>query len=315
MEILADFLVIGPGGLYCKYGDFYIDPIHAVRQAVISHAHGDHAVPGNVYFWSTPATAAIAKYRHGRQNNTHYEQVHFGQEFKIGSVHLKLIPAGHILGSAQILMEYQGVKYLYTGDYKLQSDETCEPISPVQADVMITESTFANPTIKHPHPDSEICKFNNTSFNVMLGCYSLGKAQRLNALIQANCPGKTVLLHHSILPIHKIYEQFGINQLRYLPFDRKLMKQATSNYIYLVPPVTFNNHHRAKNLLRAFASGWSHHHAVNDISIFISDHADWDDIISYVNKVQPKEIWTLHGKGEHLQQYFKDKIPVKVLNQ
>ncbi len=314
MNILGDFLSIGPSGLYCKYGDFFLDPTHASNRAVISHAHGDHAVSGNGLVWCTPASAAIMKYRYGQRGGASLIVFPYGHWFDIGNVRLQFLSAGHILGSAQVLMEYKDVRYLYTGDYKLQSDDTCEPIVDVRADVLITESTFANPNIRHPDPISEIIKLNEQPYNIMLGTYSLGKAQRLNSLIQANCPGKSILLHHSILPLHRIYEQFGVTHLCYQPFDRKLVKHANEGFIYLVPPVTFNHYDRANNMLRAFASGWPELHTRNDIAIHISDHADWDDILQYVSRVQPDEIWTLHGKGEFLRRHFDGCIPVKILN-
>lgn len=312
--ILPDFLAITPLGLYCVYGDFYIDPQAPVPCALISHAHGDHARPGNQLIYCTAATEAIMRSRYSKKAGSRFVQVHFHQEFSIKDIQIQFISAGHILGSAQILMIYQGVRYLYTGDYKVQADTTCEPIDYVEADVLITESTFANPSVKHPDPVLEIQKLNETPFNILLGTYGLGKAQRLNQLINTYCPDKTVLLHYSILPIHKIYEQFGVSDLRYKPYDRKIMKHHPQGHIYLVPALTFNSYIRAKDLVKAFASGWEYLQRKNDISLYISDHVDWHDILEYIERVKPQEIWTLHGDGKSLQEYYKDKIRVKILN-
>jgi len=312
-QILTDFLVLDAFGLYCKYGDFYIDPNVSVRCALVSHGHGDHASPGSQLVYCTSPTYSIMKCRYGKKAAKDFNLVNYYEEFFIREVKITFISAGHILGSAQILLEYEGVKYLYTGDYKIQADPTCEAIDYVAADVLITESTFANPTIKHPDVVDEIKKLNETPYNILLGTYGLGKAQRLTHLINTHCPDKTVLLHYSILPIHKIYEEFGINGLHYKPYDRKIMKQNDKGYIYLVPPLTFKSYFRA-NLVKAFASGWEYLQRQNDISLYISDHVDWDDILNYITRVNPTEIWTVHGDGRALKEHFKEKIIVKVLN-
>jgi len=238
----------------------------------------------------------------------------FGNSFTIGDVLIIFLPAGHMLGSAQILMSYKGVRYLYTGDYKLQEDLTCEPIEIVQADVLITESTFANPAIKHPDFREEILKLKDKPSNIMLGCYTLGKAQRLTALINQYLPEREVLVHHKIYPIHKLYEKLGSTALKYILYNRKAMKEGTPNKIYLVPPLTFNSYFKAKNVLKAFASGWERLQRQNDIELYISDHIDWDDLLFFIDKVQPTEVWTIHGDGRHLREHLAGKLLVRDIN-
>lgn len=313
-DILSDFLVMTSKGLYCTVGDFYLDPNTAVETAIISHAHGDHACRNNLTVYCTPPTKSfmVSRYR----KNAAYKFIVFDylSTFDIGDVRVTFYSAGHILGSAQVLLEYSGVRYLYTGDYKVQSDPTCTPLDYVRADVLITESTFANPDTKHPDVATEIKKLNGFSDNVLLGAYGLGKAQRLNCLINEHCPDKTVHLHYSILPIHKIYEQYGVEFLRYKPYERKALKTNSQNQIYMVPPLTFNSYFRAVNLKKVFASGWEHLQRNNDLSLYISDHVDWHEILDYISQVEPEEIWTLHGDGKFLEEYFRDRIVVKILN-
>lgn len=313
-EILIDFLTFTEAGLYCRYGDFHIDPLLPVTCALVSHAHGDHARPGSSKVYCTPPTEAIMRSRYGKKAAGTFALTVYQHSFKLKDVEVIFLSAGHILGSAQILMIHQGIRYLYTGDYKMQADPTCEPLQYAQADVLITESTFAKPSVAHPDPVEEIRKLNSTPYNILLGTYGLGKAQRLTDLINRHCPDKTVLLHYSILPIHKIYEQYGVGHLRYLPYDRKIMKKNDQGYIYLVPPLTFNSYFRAKNLIKAFASGWAYLQQRNDISLYISDHVDWLDILSYIEKVKPKEIWTLHGDGKDLKAHFESQLTVRILN-
>lgn len=312
-EVLADFLVATPSGYYCRYGDFYVDPLMPVANAVISHAHGDHARPGHLHIYATPATTAFMRHRFPRQSATTYITKGFQDLFVINGVELRFIPAGHILGSAQIWMQYQGRTYLYTGDIKLQKDNTCEPLQIVPADVLITETTFAHPDVSHPDPIIEIQKLNQTSHNIMLGCYALGKAQRITQLINQYCTDKTVYVHHNILPLHRIYDRIGIAPLQYEIYQRKVMNDGI-NKIYLVPPMTFNNYFRAKNVLRAFASGWQKLQQHNDIELYISDHVDWKDMLQLIEQISPREIWTVHGDGSHLALHFRDEIKVKKLS-
>jgi len=314
-NILPDFLVKRPEGYYCRYGDFFVDPSLPVHRAVISHAHADHAIPGHEQIYCTPPTAVFMQYRYRRQPTHSFLEFAYHQVFELGGVVLYFIAAGHILGSAQIVMEYQGVRYVFTGDYKMQSDETCEPLERVQADVLITESTFADPQIVHPDPVDEIRKLNDQPHHILLGAYALGKAQRLTALINQHCPDRRVLLHHGILPIHRLYGDLGVSHLRYEPYSRQEMKTQTAYHVYMVPPMTFNSYYRATNVVRVFASGWKHLQRSNDIDLYISDHVDWNDILTYVAEVNPREIWTVHGNGEHLMSYFAGQRSVRLLHE
>jgi putative mRNA 3-end processing factor len=308
-----DFLVKTPQGLYCKYGDFYIDAIAPVENVLITHAHGDHARPHNNHIYCTTPTKNIMELRFKKNAGKNFHEYNFHQEFKIGEVVILFLPAGHILGSAMIKMIYNNCIYLFTGDYKLQADETCEPIEFCKADVLITETTFANPETKHPNPNTEIEKLNRIESNILLGVYGLGKAQRITQLINKICPQKNIQLHYSIYPIHQLYEKAGIDLGHYQHYDRKSMKNNKTNQVYLVPPLTFNSYHKAVNVVKIFASGWDNLQKGNDEKLYISDHVDWDDIIETIKKVSPKKVWTIHGDGKHLKSYFSPNLEVKIL--
>jgi putative mRNA 3-end processing factor len=310
--ILDDFVAFNDKGLYCKYGNFYIDPQQAVKTAVISHAHADHAVSGNHTVYCTGSTAAFMELRYGKNAGHLFNMVPFKEPFTIGGVKLTFVPAGHMLGSAMILMEYEGTTYLYTGDFKVQADDTCEPIEWVKADVLITESTFADPQISHPDYVAEIQKLNGIKSNILLGAYGLGKSQRLIRLINQYAPQKKILVHHRIMPLNTIYEQAGFHLGKYQLYGRKLMK-TQDEYVYIVPPFTFDSYLRAVGVKRLFASGWKNLQVNQQDTLFISDHADWNDILMAVKEVEPKQIWTLHGEGIHLKNYFHNDIFVKIL--
>ncbi|RVT96440.1 exonuclease [Mucilaginibacter limnophilus] len=310
--ILQDFLCFDDKGLCCRYGDFYLDPLQPVKTAVISHAHADHAIAGNNEVYCTEPTAAFMQLRYAKMAAKVFNMVPYRQSFSIKGVSITFISAGHMLGSAQVLMEYRGVKYLYTGDYKLQSDATCEPLEWVTADVLITESTFANPDILHPNPVEEIKKLADVKLNIMLGAYGMGKSQRLIRLITDHLPQKTILIHHRIMPLNGVYERFGYSPGKYQLYGRKLMKEQ-KEYVYIVPPFTFDSYSRATGVKRFFASGWKNLQVNNQDTLFISDHADWNDILETIKQVKPCEVWTLHGDGSRLKNYFNNTIVVKLL--
>lgn len=312
--ILPDFIILTKTGLYCSYGKFYLDPQEPVVEAVISHAHGDHAVSGNQNVYCTQSTQLFMQHRYKKFAASNFAVKAYQEKFDINGVKISFYPAGHILGSAMVLMEYQNVRYLYTGDYKLEPDETCEAIEFVEADVLITETTFADPAVKHPDAPEEIKKLNTVTSNIMLGAYALGKSQRLISLINKHCPDKKILVHHSIIPFVNIYEQQGISLGSYQIYDRKIMKQQLEGNVYLVPPMVFNSYIRAINVVRVFATGWKYLQQGNGLHLYISDHVDWEGIIQTIEQVKPKEVWTLHGDGKQLRTHFKDQLTVKILN-
>lgn len=312
--ILQDFIILTKTGLYCSYGNFYLDPQEAVEHAVISHAHGDHAVSGNHHVYCTNATQLFMQHRYKKFAAVEFAIKSYHEPFELNGVKISFYPAGHILGSAMVLMEYKGIRYLYTGDYKLEADVTCEPIEFVQADVLITETTFANPAVSHPAADEEIKNLNDIESNIMLGAYALGKSQRLISLMTQHCPDKKILVHHSIMPFVHIYEQLGVSLGNFQIYDRKIMKQQLQGNVYLVPPMVFNSYIRAINVVRVFATGWKHLQQGNGHSLYISDHVDWKGIIQTIEEVKPKEVWTLHGDGKQLQAHFLNQLEVKILN-
>lgn len=312
--ILDDFIVIDKTGLFCRYGNFYLDPKEPTNNAVISHAHGDHAIGGHQNILCTEATSLFMRHRYRKNAGNHFDILGYRQPFTLNGVSICFLPAGHILGSAMVLMEYNGIKYLYTGDYKLQPDATCEPIEFTTADVLITETTFADPNTSHPTAEEEILKLNTTDNNIMLGAYSLGKCQRLIYLINRYCPQKRILVHFSMLPFVKIYEQMGIDVGKYEMYDRKVMKNNQTGMIYLVPPMVFNSYHKAINVVRVFASGWKNIQKGNGMQLYISDHADWNDILYTIEQVKPSQVWTNHGDGVGLKAHFDKSLIVKLLS-
>src|SRR5271168_3347089 len=139
-----------PSGLYCPPADFYIDPVRPVSRAVITHGHGDHARSGNGRVLATPDTIAIMRERYGDAAGGSLQPLAYGETVTAGDVVIRLLPAGHVLGSAQIVLEYRGSRVVVSGDYKRRPDPTCAPFEPCNCDLFITEATFGLPVFRHP---------------------------------------------------------------------------------------------------------------------------------------------------------------------
>ena len=178
---MHDLLEVTPSGLYCSQGDFYIDPWRRVPRAIVTHAHADHARPGcDRYLCASPGKLLL---RERVGSRAPIDTLRFHESIVINGVHVSLASSGHILGAAQVVLEYGGVTWAVTGDYKTQADPTCDPFQQVEADVLITESTFGLPLYRWQDPDAIAAQINqwwrdnqqNGCTSVLLA-YSLGKA-------------------------------------------------------------------------------------------------------------------------------------------
>ena len=311
-KIIADFIIDTPNGFYCRIGGFYLDPKTPVQNAVISHAHADHAIAGSVNVYAHPATFDFMKLRYKQRAAKQFIPIEFHQSFFINQIKIVFIPAGHMLGSAQILMEFEGLKYLYSGDVKSQADTTCEAIEFIQADVLITETTFANPSVKHPSPLEAMQSVLSIERPLLIGAYVLGKAQRITALINEIAPSAVVAIHHDILAYHQIYERYQRLTKQYQVLEKKDLR-LKKPYIYIVPPLTFNTYKLQGLMSCVFASGWQALQQANTHTLLLSDHMDWFDLLDYIEQVKPAEIWTIHGDGAFLKEHFSNSA-VKVKN-
>jgi putative mRNA 3-end processing factor len=175
------WLKVLPQGLYCEPGGFFIDPLTPVDRAVVTHAHADHARPGHRAVLASADTLALMRARLGEDGSGETQQaLAWGEEITIADVRVWLRPAGHVLGSAQVAMEYQGSRAVVSGDYKRVADPTCAGFEPIACDVFVTEATFALPVFIHPPPAHEIARLLDSvalfpERTHVVGCYALGK--------------------------------------------------------------------------------------------------------------------------------------------
>src|SRR6516164_9185737 len=156
--MFEDWLRSDPAGLYCAPGGFYIDPVRAVDRAVVTHGHSDHARAGHGAVLATAETVAVMQARLGAQAAGAFQAAHYGQRIGLGGVTVTLVPAGHILGSAQVVIDYAGRRAVVSGDYKRRQDPTAAPFQLVPCDLFVTEATFGLPVFRHPPDMGEIGK-------------------------------------------------------------------------------------------------------------------------------------------------------------
>jgi putative mRNA 3-end processing factor len=246
----------------------------------------------------------LMMHRFGDKLKADFREVEFGRTFKIGEVNITFYPAGHILGSAQILLEYAGERYLYTGDFKVQHDPTCERYHPVKCDYLITETTFAHPDFSHPSAHAELAALLNHKSHLVIGAYAVGKAQRLTRLLHELAPERSVHVHPLITGYHKVYEEAGVHLGNWRPYSRKIFLEDTSN-ILLLPPTVFSRYDRHYGAMKVFATGWKKSYYRCDRVLSISDHADWNDLMNVIHECGAHTIFTLHGDGSLVKEQFR----------
>ena len=300
-----DLVVARPEGLYCPPGDFYIDPWRPVERAVITHGHGDHARSGCGHYLAAAPGELVLRTRLGADISL--DMLDYGQSIVHHGVKLSFHPAGHVLGSAQVRLEYRGEVWVASGDYKVEPDGTCAPFETVRCDTFITESTFGLPIYRW-RPQQEIFDDINRWWgenraqgrSSVLFCYAFGKAQRiLHGLDAAIGP---ILVHGAVEPLNRVYRTSGVP----LPAthyvgdiqDPALFRQA----IVLAPPSAAGSSwmRRFGDYSDAFASGWMQLRGTRrrrgvDRGFVLSDHADWPGLLAAIHATGAERIIVTHG--------------------
>ncbi|EHS52666.1 hypothetical protein PDO_4668 [Rhizobium sp. PDO1-076] len=302
-----------PNGLYCPPGDFYVDPVRPVGRALVTHGHSDHARSGHSHVLATRQTLDIMAIRYGDDFCDSAQAAEFGETIHRNGVSVCFHPAGHVLGSAQIEIEYQGTRIVVSGDYKRGADPTCAAFEPVSCDVFITEATFGLPVFHHPDPQVEILKL-ITSLNQfpershLVGAYALGKAQRVISLIRRSGYDKPIYIHGALTKLCDYYRNEGIDLGDLRPATAEDTKSgAFKGAVVVGPPSAFNDRwaRRFEDPLSIFASGWmmvrqrAKQRGV-ELPLVISDHCDWPELISTITDIAPQQVWVTHGREEAL---------------
>ena len=297
-------LSINENGLYCKKGNFYIDPFRSVENAVITHGHADHAKWGMEHYFATPATCDIMNVRLG--SDYQYSRFNYDTPFQLGDVEITFIPAGHILGSAQVIINDGKQTAIVTGDFKTTPDPTVDQFKFLTCDLLVMETTFALPIYHWPDPKNvflDIHKFWKQNqikgHHSVLYAYSLGKAQRLvNGLDSSQGP---IAVHPAVDKMNQIYKNY--NKLDYLPptLSKELIKEWDKPGIVIAPPATIGSTWIKKlgKYNEAYVSGWmlskGQSRRRNMRGFVLSDHADWFELNNVVETLSPTSVWTMHG--------------------
>ncbi len=306
------WLEVRPEGLYCTPGGFYIDPNRPVPHALITHAHGDHARPGHGAVLASPETIDLMDVRMGEgRAGVAQQKLDYGETIRIDGVQVWLEPAGHVLGSAQIAMEWRGSRVVVSGDYKRQADPTCRPFDPIPCDVFVTEATFALPVFLHPPAEEEIARLLASvalfpERTHVVGAYAFGKAQRVIKLLRQAGYDAPIYLHGAMLNLCGAYERMGVALGELVPATIQT-KSKLAGQIVIAPPGAIADRwaRRLADPVVCYASGWmrvrqrARSRGV-ELPLVISDHADWNELNKTVDDVGAPEIWVTHGREEAL---------------
>lgn len=307
----AELLTMTQEGLYSPAAGLHIDPHRPVARAVVTHGHADHCRPGSGALLATPETAAIAAARYGAGAFGAVETARYGETIRIGAATLRFAPAGHVLGSAQIVIEADGARAVVSGDYKRRADPTCAPFELVPCDLFVTEATFGLPVFRHPPIEDEIAKLLRSLERFperahAVGVYALGKAQRLIAELRRAGHDAPIRIHGALTALCELYEAHGV-RLGPLAPATVAEKDALRGAIVLAPPSALADRwaRRLPDPVIAAASGWmrlrqrAKQRGV-ELPMIISDHADWDELTQTIAETGAREIWVTHGAEEAL---------------
>jgi putative mRNA 3-end processing factor len=312
-----ELLTLTPAGLCCPPGRFHIDPIRPVARALITHAHADHARPGHDAVLATAETLDLMRLRYGENFAGAIQPARYGEPLQLDGVTVSFHPAGHVLGSAQILIQAGGLRAVASGDYKDVTDPTCRPFAPVPCDVFITEATFGLPVFRHGDPQAEIARlarsvalFSERAH--LIGAYSLGKAQRVIALLRAAGYDRPIYLHGALEAITRYYaKRIDLGELR---LARDAERKSLVGAIAICPPAALNDRwsRRFPDPVTAFASGWMRIRARARqrgiaLPLVISDHSDWNGLTAAVAATGASEVWVTHGAEEGLVHWCRTR--------
>lgn len=302
-------------GIYCIPGKFYLDPWFPVDYAIISHGHADHARWGNKHYLCHHDSKAILKHRIGSAISI--ESMSYNEPKMINGVQVSFYPAGHIIGSAQIRLEYKGYVIVFSGDYKTQPDFISVPFEPVKCNEFITESTFGLPIYKWKSElalQAELQNWvlqnqQNNRTSVFLG-YSLGKAQRIMKLVEGV---DDIYVHSAINNLNDAISGSGITIPKTTIIKPDFDKKEIQNKIVILPPALLGSKllKRIPNAATAICSGWMHIRGNRrwkgvDAGFAVSDHADWDGLLEAVKATEAEKVYVTHGSQAVFSKYLNE---------
>jgi putative mRNA 3-end processing factor len=302
--------------LYIPSIDAWVDPSVPKPRAIITHGHADHARSGHGSVLATPDTVAIMKVRYGEDCAGQFQSLDFNTPLAMDDTTITFFPAGHILGSAQVLIEAEGQRVVVTGDYKRRPDRTAQPYEPVACDLLITEATFGLPVFQHPDPKDEIARLLKSVTAQperahLVGCYALGKAQRVIALLRDAGWDQPIYLHGAMIRLCELYQELGVDLGELIPATG-MPKAAMAGQIVIAPPSAIRDRwsRRFPDPVVCQASGWMSvkqraRQALVELPLVISDHCDWGELNESILESGAETVWVTHGREDALVYWCK----------
>ena len=303
-------------GLFCSQGNFYIDPWKPVERAVITHGHSDHAYFGHKYYLCHHHTKPILQLRLGDNN---YESVDWEETVTMNGVKVSLHPAGHIIGSSQIRVEYNGEVWVVSGDYKTEDDGLSGKFEPIKCNTFITESTFGLPIYKWK-PQQEIFEniINWISRNKedgktsVLLAYSLGKAQRVLQNIKETT--QTIFAHGAIYNTQQTLINAGWKIPEIVRVTPETQKELLKGSVVIAPPSSDGTPWMKKfhPYSVGVCSGWMQvrgnaRRRNVDAGFALSDHADWNGLLQSVKATGAEKVFVTHGFQSAFSRYLNEE--------
>ena len=311
----SDILRVTDRGLYCEPGGFYVDPWRPVDRAVVTHAHSDHACYGCRNYLGSIASRELFRLR--LPHDSEFQLLEDHDSVTIGGVRISLHPAGHILGSVMVRLEYRGYVVLVTGDYKLGTDPTCRPWQPVKCHLMVTESTFGLPIYRWEEQQMTFDAINawwresaSQGKCCLLYGYAVGKSQRLLAGLDASIG--PIYTHGAVEKGNDAYRQSGVLLPNTTAVSALPKSTSYAGAMVIAVPSAHGTPwmRRFGEVSTAMASGWmtirgARRRRAVDRGFALSDHADWPGLLDAVKACEPEDVWVTHGytavMSRHLQ--------------
>ena len=308
-------LTFTPSGIYCPAGDFYIDPWRPVARALITHGHADHARSGMGAYLATDIAAPVMRHRLG---DIPLDTIRYGETRQIGGARVSFHPAGHVPGSAQIRVDVDGEIWVASGDYKVVDDGLSTPFEPVRCHHFITESTFGLPVFRWQDQRDVARQINDwwascaaAGKTAFLGCYALGKAQRLLTLLNPDIG--PILTHTAIENTNAVLRDQGITLPATLHAGPALSPKDHPGALVLAPPSALDSAWARKfgAFETGFASGWMAIRGIRrrrsgDRGFVISDHADWAGLLDAITQTGAENIYVTHGYTDTFARYLNE---------
>jgi hypothetical protein len=318
---LIAYPILWDSGVYLPEQRLWLDPRKPRPRAVISHAHSDH-VAAHPLAYATAATRRLVTHR--RRSTGTVEALAYGQTITLDRCDVTLYPAGHVLGSAQTLVDTDFGRVLYTGDLKTRGGFTSRPAKPVPADVLVLESTFGKPHYRFPDSAEVIADViawcrgvrDGGATPVLLG-YSLGKGQEILSALAAE--GLLIALHPSLFGVTEVYRELGCD----LPAYQRLGDTVGRPMVVITPPTARRSRlgHLVGEFKTAALTGWAMDRSLKDRlevdAVFpLSDHADFEELCCYAEQVNASMTYTVLGFDEELAMHLRRRgLRAKPLDQ